>query len=81
VHSEQEVHAIGIRDLCAVADYLGDKPFLMGDSATTIDAAAYGLLANILLAPIVSPIKDEGLKRANLVAYLDRMRDSYYAEN
>lgn len=81
VHSAQEVHAIGIRDLGAVADYLGDKPFLMGDSATTIDAAVYGLLANILLAPIVSPIKDEGLGRANLVAYLDRMRDHYYAEN
>ena len=79
VHSESELHAIGIRDLCAVADYLGDKPFLMGESATTVDAAAYGLLANILLAPVVTPIKEAGLGRDNLVAYLRRMQDTYYA--
>lgn len=79
VHSESELHAIGIRDLSAVADYLGDKPFLMGDSATTVDAAAYGLLANILLVPIATPIKEAGLGRDNLVAYLQRMQDTYYA--
>jgi len=71
VHSESEIHA-------AVADYLGDKPFLMGDKATTVDAAAYGLLANILLAPIASPIKEAGLIRNNLVAYLQRVQDMYF---
>jgi glutathione S-transferase len=79
VHSESEIHAIGIRDLGAVADYLGDKPFLMGDRATTADAAAYGLLANILLAPIATPIKEAGLGRDKLVAYLHRIQEQYYA--
>ncbi len=79
VHSKEEIHAIGIRDLEALADFLADKPFLMGDTITEIDATAYGLLANILLAPIVTPIRDRGLQRANLVAYVHRIKDLYYS--
>jgi glutathione S-transferase len=79
VHSREEIHAIGIRDLDAIADFLGDKPFLMGDTITEIDAAAYGLLANILLAPIVTPIRDRGLERGNLVDYVHRIQDLYYS--
>jgi glutathione S-transferase len=79
IHSTEEIHAIGSRDLGAVADFLGDKPFLMGDTATGIDATAYGFLANILLAPIASPIRDEGLARRNLVDYLERIQSLYFS--
>lgn len=79
LHSTAEIHAIGVRDLRAVADYLGHKPFLMGSRATTVDAAAYGLLANILWAPIASPVREEGLGHAGLVAYLQRMQDGYFS--
>lgn len=80
VHSPEEIHAIGIRDLEAVADVLGDKPFVMGEHPTQIDAVAYGFLANILLAPVIaSPVKDAGLARSNLVDYLARMQARYYA--
>jgi glutathione S-transferase len=78
-HSREEIHAIGCRDLGAIADFLGDKPFLMGSTATEVDAVAYGLLPNILGVPIESPIRDEGLKRANLVAYIERFRNRYSA--
>jgi glutathione S-transferase len=47
-HSGEEIHAIGRRDIGAVSDFLGDKPYLMGEDPTGIDAAAYGLLANFL---------------------------------
>ena len=79
VHSGGEIHAIGRRDLGAVADFLGDKPFLMGESATEIDAIAYGLLPNIMHVPIASPVKDEALKRSNLVDYVERIRCRYFA--
>jgi hypothetical protein len=29
--------------------------------------------------PIASPIKDEALRRKNLVAFIDRFRNRYYA--
>jgi glutathione S-transferase len=78
LHTPDEIHAIGRRDLGAIADFLGDKPYLMGDAATEIDAVAYGLLPNILHTPIASPIQDEGLQRANLVGYLERIRSRYF---
>lgn len=64
--------------LGALADWLGDKPYLMGATPTGIDATAYGLLANILAVPIASPVKDYGLGRPNLVAWLARIRERYY---
>jgi glutathione S-transferase len=79
LHSPEEIHAIGCKDIGAIADFLGDKPFLMGERATEIDATAYGVLANIMKVPVASPIKDEALKRANLVAYIDRIQKRYFS--
>jgi hypothetical protein len=63
LHTADEIHAIGAKDIGAVADLLGDKPFLLGGTATEIDAVAYGLLANIMLVPVKSPVKDAALRR------------------
>ena len=79
LHSREEIHAIGRRDISAIADFLGAKPFLMGERPTEIDAVAYGLLPNIMNVPIASPIRNEALKRANLVDYVARVGDRYYA--
>ncbi len=79
LHSADEIHAIGIKDIGAVADLLGDKAFLLGEAATEIDAVAYGLLANIMLVPVSSPVKDAALRRANLVAYVERFRKRYFS--
>ena len=79
LHTRDEIHAIGCKDMAAVSDFLGTKPYLMGEQPTGIDASAYGTLANVLKAPVVSPIRDEGLKRENLVAYLDRMQERFFA--
>ncbi len=79
LHSRDEIHAIARRDIGAIADFLGGKPFLMGERPTEIDAIAYGLLPNIMNVPIASPIKEEALKRANLVDYVERVRDRYFA--
>jgi len=80
LHSRDEIHAVGQRDIGAIADFLGDKPFLMGATATEIDAVAYGLLPNIMNVPIQSPIKDEALKRENLVGYVERFRSRYFSD-
>ena len=55
-HSREEIYQIGIKDLMAICHFLADKPFLMGNEPTSVDASAYGLLANILWTPTESPI-------------------------
>lgn len=79
LHTKDEIHAIGCRDVGALADFLGEKPFLMGDAPTEIDASAYGQLPNIMDVPIASPVKDAARARPNLVAYVARMRERYFA--
>jgi glutathione S-transferase len=79
LHSRDEIHAIGCRDVGAIADFLGAKPFLMGDAPTSIDAVAYGLLANIAWAPVASPVKEAIAQRPNLGAHLERMRARFFA--
>ncbi len=78
-HSREEIHAIGIRDIAAIADFLANKQYLMGETATEIDAVAYGMLANIMQVPLMSPIKDDALRRKNLVDYIARIQWRYFA--
>lgn len=79
VHSAAEIHEIGRRDIGALADVLGEKLYFLGNEPSEIDAIAYGQLANIMLVPIASPVKDEALSWKNLVAFVDRVRARYYA--
>lgn len=76
-HSREEIHAIGVRDVGAVAGFLADKPFLIGEQPCSLDAVGYAFLANLLWAPVDSPIRDALRERANLVAYCERMKARY----
>jgi glutathione S-transferase len=81
LHSSDEIHAIGRRDIGAIGDFLADKPFMMGERATEVDAVAYGILPNIMNVPISSPIKDAALQRRNLVDYVERVGRQYFPES
>jgi glutathione S-transferase len=79
-HTPEEVARIGIGDLTAVSDYLGDKPFLMGERPTLVDATVYAYVANVIEVPIECAAKDFGRSRDNLVRYCQRMRERYFPE-
>jgi glutathione S-transferase len=79
-HSSEEIYAIGITDLTALSDFLSDKTFFFGAEPTSLDASAYGILANILWSPFDSPIKKKAQQLDNIVAYCTRMRDRYYPQ-
>lgn len=78
-HNAQEIYAIGCRDVTAVADFLADKPYMLGEQPTSLDAAAYAFLANLLWAPVDSPIRKHAQGRPKLEAYCRRMKERYYA--
>jgi len=79
-HSPEEIMAIGCDDISAVAAFLGDEPFFLGLQPTTLDATAYAFLANLLWAPIDSPLQRHARQLPNLEAYCRRMQARYYPE-
>lgn len=80
-HSGAEIYAMGRDDLAAVADFLGDKPFFLGDSLTTLDAVAFGFLANVLLVPIETELKRSLYDFPALVAWVEAMDAGLNAES
>ncbi|MFO1329206.1 MAG: glutathione S-transferase family protein [Rubrivivax sp.] len=78
-HPVDEIHAIGCRDIDAVADFLGDQPYMLGEQPTSLDAIAYAFLANLLWAPVESPLRRHAQSRPTLEAYCQRMKARYYA--
>ena len=78
-HSEAEICTIGCRDVTAVADFLGDKPYLLGDTPSSYDATAHAFLANLLWAPVESPIRRHAATRPSLEAYCQRMKARAFA--
>lgn len=78
-HSMAEIHEIGRRDITALADFLGSKPFMMGEQPCSLDACAYGFLANLIWPPVDSVLKQHAKQYPQLEAYCQRMRARYYS--
>ena len=79
LHSQEEIHAIGSRDFARSRISSATSLFSLGDTPTEIDAIAYGQLPNIMSVPIESPVKDAALTHANLVAYVERVKNRVFA--
>ncbi|MEZ5650951.1 MAG: glutathione S-transferase family protein [Burkholderiaceae bacterium] len=79
-HSAEEIYAIGKRDVDALADFLGEKPFMMGEQPTSIDATVHAFMANLLWVPADSPVQRHARTRPNLEAYCQRMKARFYGQ-
>lgn len=71
-HTPEEIERFGIRDIEALAAFLGDKPWLMGDGPCGADASVWGMVAHALYDLFDSGLRTAAEKHANLVAYRDR---------
>ena len=78
--TQEEVFELGKEDIDSLANFLGDKPYFMGDKPTSLDASAYGILVNALGCPIKSPLKDHALTKQNLMDYCRRMQAEFFPE-
>ena len=78
-HTRDEIYAVGKQDVSALADFLADKPFFMGDNPTSLDATAYAFLANLLWVPVESELKQHAQQYPQLGAYCRRMQVRYYS--
>jgi glutathione S-transferase len=78
--SHEEMFELGKEDIDSLADFLGNKPYFMGDQPSSLDASAYGILVNTLGCPIESPLKEYALAKQNLLAYCQRMQAEFFPE-
>lgn len=80
-HSDSEIVEIGNRDLKAMADFLGGKSYFLGDKPTSLDAAAYGILAQLILMPVfTAPIFERAKSYPNLVEFTKRFHKNYFSD-
>jgi glutathione S-transferase len=79
-HSQAEITELGQRAVAAIADFLGDKPYLMGQSPCGADATIFAWTAGLLCERFDTPIRAAGERRQNLVAYRDRLMQQYFPD-
>lgn len=80
LHAAKEVYEFGVADIRAVAAWLEEAPFFMGDTPSSADATIYPFLTGIADVPLGSPMRDEVLKHDMLIAYLRRCRELWFPE-
>jgi len=79
-HTPDEVLELGREDIDALAHFLGNKAYFMGDKPTSLDASAFGILVNTVGCPIESPAKDYALAKRNISDYCERMQREFFPE-
>ena len=78
-HAREEIYEIGKRDITALADFLGAKPFMMGNDPHSLDACAYAFVANLVWTPFEGPLKQHARGYTQFTTYCQRMRQRYYS--
>ena len=76
-HTRDEIYAFGARDLDALSEVLGDKPFVFGDKPSLADATAFAFVVSIIGPDFDSPLKAHAMSLPNLVAYAERMGEVF----
>jgi glutathione S-transferase len=79
-HTPAEIGAMGAAHVQAVADWLGDQPYFLGDRPRVIDATVFAFMASELWAPFGGPAQERLRASKNLVAYCERMRAQWWGD-
>jgi glutathione S-transferase len=64
----------------ALAEQMGDGPFFCGERPTTYDATVYAFVAGLLCPAFENELQRHTSKKANLIAYAQRMKDQYWKD-
>lgn len=78
-HSAADILKRAQGEIDAIAQWMHERPYLMGEQPCSFDATAYAFLANLVEAQTDSPLRPYARQYPPLVAYCERMRQRYYA--
>lgn len=79
-HEPDEIEWLGTRSLQSLSAILGDRPYLMGDRPSGVDAIAFAQLAALLTPHFDSPLRRQAEGFLNLSAYTDRMMARFFPD-
>lgn len=79
-HSEDVIIEQGKSDLDALAELLGEGPYVLGETPSSIDACVFGFLGVSLYVEGDNPLYEYGASLENLMRYCERMRAEYFPE-
>jgi glutathione S-transferase len=77
-HSAEEIEQLGARSMEALSLFLGDKPYMMADRPTGVDAICFAMLAALITPHFDSPLARRAEALPNLGCYVDRMMARFY---
>lgn len=80
-HDAADIYRRGCEDLTAVSLLLGDRPYLLGEQPTSVDATLYAFTAGLWMFPADNPLKRHLARQGNLIAYVERMHTRYFADH
>lgn len=75
--TEAERLALVERDLSALAEFLGDRPYVLGDTPTAADAACLAVLGAIRNLPMETPLRHRIRSDKRIMLYLDRCGQAF----
>jgi len=78
-HSDAEILEIAKRDFQALSDFLGDKPYFMGNTLTGADAVVHAFVSSCLTPLFTGEMLDTFRSFDNLVSYSERLTTHWYA--
>ncbi|HEY4122199.1 MAG TPA: glutathione S-transferase family protein [Byssovorax sp.] len=73
-----EVVADATHILDALSDHMGDSPWFAGAEPSSYDATVYAFVAGALCPAFANEMHAHAAKKANLVAYAERVRSKYW---
>lgn len=79
-HSMSEVEDIGVRLIDSLAELAGQKPYFLGEQPRAIDATVFPFVWTLSATPIEGRLRTHMRSKAALMAYCQRMKDTYFKE-
>lgn len=79
-HARDGVYRLAGANVDAAAALLGEKPYMFGDRPTLTDAVVFAFVANLVVPPFESPLRDRTLRHHNLVDHVTRMHERFFPE-
>lgn len=79
-HTLDEQYRIGVDNLLAISDWLGDKAFMHGEAPTAVDASVGAFVYSLNGDVFATPLRETVRTTANLAEYAQRLQARFFPD-